>query len=546
MNNKNLLRSSGLMALGTVASRILGFVRTSLLTALLGVTASVAADTFTTANTVPNNINGLLVVGLLNAALVPQIVSSTRNSDGGQAFLDRLLTITLVGIAAITIGSLLLAPLIPRIFAGSGTWDAQAQALCIAFALWCLPQIFFYGLYATLGQVLNARGQFGAYMWAPVVNNIVAIVGLVIMLGWIGPFNAGTGNVHVPSSWTGGQIALLAGTSTLGVAAQALILLPPLVRNGFRYRPRFDWRGVGLGQAGQVVGWTFAAALLGQIGFVACVRTINAASAAGGPGQLAYSNGFLLFILPHSVVTVSLVTALFTRMSQSAKSRDLPGVRADLLVGLRITAVSSFLALAGLAAIGPDLTATLFANSRAETDAMASVAIAMMIGLVPFSIQYLGQRTYYAMSDARSPFLIQIPVVVTIVVLAMVCGQVLPPAQAVIGIGLSLSAAYLLGAVLSFWGLRRRLGDLAGQELLWLYARLILAMLPAIAAGRLTSWFVHRTLADGILPELLSLTLGGALVIGCYAAGCWVLKVTDVSDMLAPIRQKIGSRRGPR
>ncbi|MGL5828611.1 MAG: murein biosynthesis integral membrane protein MurJ [Angustibacter sp.] len=543
MNNRALFRSSGLMAMGTVASRILGFVRASLLTALLGVTASVAADTFTTANTVPTSINGILLAGLLNAVLVPQIVRSTSQADGGRAFLDRLLTIALTGGLLVTLASLFLAPAIPRVFAASGTWDADARALCVAFSLWCLPQVFFYGLYAALGQVLNARGQFGAYTWAPVVNNIVAIVGLILMLSWIGPFDAASGNLHSPADWTSGQIALLAGTATLGIAAQALILLVPLLRSGFRYKPRFDWRGVGLGTAGQVVGWTCGIAVLVQIGFIASSRVINAASAAGGPGQLAYVNGFLLFILPHSIITVSLVTALFTRMSQAAKTNDFPAVRTDLLVGIRITAVSSVLALAGLAAIGPDLTATLFANNKAETDAMAAAAIAMMLGLAPFSVQYVGQRTFYAMSNARTPFLIHLPVVGTTVVLSTLAGELLPPAHVVTGIGAGFSVSYALGAILSIRGLRRRLGDLAGRQILGLYGRLILTIIPAIAAGRLLSWLVHEFLPEGTLASVLALGLGGSAVLACFVAGCWVLRVDELREVLAPLRARGRQRR---
>jgi putative peptidoglycan lipid II flippase len=263
MTDQTLLRSSAVMAAGTFVSRGLGFVRTAMLTSLLGVSGALAADTFATANTVPNNIYNLIAGGLLNAVLVPQIVRAAAHEDGGQAFLDQLLTVALVSIGAVTVLVTALAPLVPLVFADAGTWDAATRALCVAFAFWCLPQVFFYGLYTVLGQVLNARGRFGAYMWAPVINNVVAIVGLLLMLGWIGGYRPGGvggaggpdhGNVHPPSDWTAGQIALLAGTATLGVVAQGLVLLWPLWRTGFRYRPRLRLRGVGLGSAGAVAG----------------------------------------------------------------------------------------------------------------------------------------------------------------------------------------------------------------------------------------------------------------------------------------------------
>jgi hypothetical protein len=209
VSDSTLLRSSAVMAAGTLVSRVLGFVRAILLTGLLGVTGALAADTFATANTVPNNVYNLIAGGLLNAVLVPQIARAARHDDGGQAFLDRLLTVALAALALVTVLVVALAPLVPAIF-DDGKWDAPTRALAVAFAFWCLPQVFFYGLYTVLGQVLNARGRFGAYMWAPVLNNIVAIGGIVAMYAWIGGFSRL--DPHPPSTWTTGQIALLGGT----------------------------------------------------------------------------------------------------------------------------------------------------------------------------------------------------------------------------------------------------------------------------------------------------------------------------------------------
>ena len=218
--DQSLLRSSAVMATGTFVSRLLGFVRAIALTALLGVTAALANDTFATANTVPNQVYNLIAGGLLNAVLVPQITRASRHEDGGQAFLDRLLTVALVALAAVTVLVVALAPLVPVVL-NDGSWDAPTRALAVAFAFWCLPQVFFYGLYTVLGQVLNARGRFGAYMWAPVLNNVVAIGGIIAMYVWIGGYDR-VSNPHPPSTWTPGQIALLGGTAVVTLLYVAL------------------------------------------------------------------------------------------------------------------------------------------------------------------------------------------------------------------------------------------------------------------------------------------------------------------------------------
>lgn len=541
----SLMRSTSVMAAGTFASRLLGFVRTSLLTGLLGVSGALAADTFATANTVPNQLYNLIAGGLLNAVLVPQIVRAARHEDGGQAFLDRLLTLSLLGLAAVTVVATALAPLVPVVLKPSQfSWDADTRALAVAFAFWALPQVFFYGMYTVLGQLLNARGHFGAYMWAPVANNVVAIVGLVAMFFWIGGFDRVT-NPHPPSSWTSGQIALIAGSATLGVVVQAAVLLIPLRRTGFRYRPRLGFRGVGLGSAGQVAGWTFAAALTGQLGYVVTAKAVNAAGAAGGPGQNSYGNAFLLFMLPHSLLTVSLVTALFTRMSRAAGDGDLAAVRRDVSVGLRLTGVATVLALAGMLAVGPEITATLFlGNSPADTRAIALAATAMMLGLVPFSAQYLFLRTFYACVQARTTFWIQLPVIGVIATTSYLSGRYLDPDRIVIGIGLGMALGYTVGAVASALTLHRRLGSLEGRRVLRTYVRLACAAVPAVVVGRLVSWAVHERFGTTKPAAVLVLVVGGSLVAVTYVLVCRLLRVSELTEVAEPLLRRLPRRAG--
>lgn len=539
------------MASGTLVSRVLGFGRAIMLTTLLGVNGALAQDTFTTANTVPNQIYNLIAGGLLNAVLVPQIVRATKHEDGGQAFLDRLLTLSIGGLLAVTVVVTAAAPLVPVVLGPSSgpPWSSETAALAVAFALWCLPQVFFYGLYTVLGQLLNARGHYGAYMWAPVANNVVAIGGLAMMLVWIGRYRSAEdaveagvpANLHDPATWSNGQIALLAGTATLGVVVQALVLLVPLRRMGFRYRPRFGFRGVGLGTAGRVAGWTFTSALVGQLGYVVTVKAVNSAATQGGPGQGAYSNAFLLFMLPHSLITVSLVTALFTRMSASAAERDVPALRRDLSLGLRLTGVATVLATAAMLALAPDVTRTLFVGTSDDgTRAIALATAAMVLGLVPFSAQYLFQRAFYAQEDARTPFFVQLPVVAVIASTSYLASVALSPQHVVIGVALGMAVAYAVGAVSSAVLLRRRLGRLDGTAVLRTYVRLLCAAAPAAALAWAVSRASHHALGDSWSASAVALALGGALLLAVFVGLCRVLRVTELRDVLAPVLARIG------
>ena len=167
------------MTAGTLTSRVLGLVKASLLATAIGVTA-VQADAFDIANKVPNTLYMLLAGGVVNAVLVPQIVRASKREDGGEDFTNRLLTLSFMILAAVSVLATLAAPLLVWLY--SSGWSPEQMALATAFAYWCLPQLFFYGLYTLLGQVLNAKSSFGPYMWAPVLNNIVAIGGLAVFI----------------------------------------------------------------------------------------------------------------------------------------------------------------------------------------------------------------------------------------------------------------------------------------------------------------------------------------------------------------------------
>jgi len=537
VSEQSLVRSSAVMAGGTLASRVLGVVRASMLTALLGVSGALGYDAFSTANTVPTTIYNLVAGGLLNAVLVPQIVRAARHDDGGEDFLNRLLTLALVGLVAVTGLVVALSPLVPVVFTTS-RWDSHAVALCVAFAFWCMPQVFFYGAYTMLGQVLNARGNFGPYMWAPVVNNVIAIAGIAVLLVTVG----GAGNhPRPPADWTTGQIAILGGTATLGVAAQAAVLLWPLHALGIRYRPRFGWRGVGLRSAGRVAGWTFFAALVGQLGFIVTSRVVTSAVAQGGPGKGGYDNAFLLFMLPHSLITVSLVTALFTRMSRAAAAGDTDEVRRDVSFGLRLTGVATILATGAVLVLGPDMASTLFpGNSLRDTDAIAYTTMAMILGVVPFSAQYLLQRAFYAYEDARTPFLIQLPVIATAATGSIIALHTLSPKWIVVGVGVGMSTGYALGAMISFLVLRRRIHGVEGRAILRTYSRLVVAAAIAAVPGLVVTRALHHALGEGKAVGLLSLAVGGLAMLVVYVLACHRMRVRELDELAGPLLRRMG------
>nr|WP_276610945.1 murein biosynthesis integral membrane protein MurJ [Kineococcus siccus] len=540
-----MARSSALMASGTLVSRVLGFLRVAVLGIAVGATASgVGGQVFDVANKAPNNFYILIAGGVLNAVLVPQIVKAFRLPDAGQEFVDRLITLALVLMAGATVLITLAAPLVVRLYAED--WDRDWFVLGTAMAYWCLPQVFFYGLYTVLGQVLNARGSFGPYMWAPVVNNVVAVAGLLVFLALFPG-----GDVLDADAWTPGMVALLAGSATAGVALQALVLVWPLHRAGFRYRPRFGVRGTGLGSAGRVAGWTFAGVALGQLAFVPTSKVMTSAGYAlnqageNGASGNSYTYAFLLFMLPHSLVAVSLVTALFTRLSRSAVAGDVRAVRRDFSAGARTVAAAGALATAAFVALGPSIGDVVVSGGRP----IGWVLVAMSVGLVPFSVTYLVQRVFYAYEDARTPFTVQAVVAVVTTLGNGVCWFLLEPRWQVVGVGAFMSLANVVGCVLGLTLLRRRFrgldgGGLDGHRLLRTLVRLLvvggLAALAGTGVVRLGD-----ALGEGRGTSAVVVVVGGLVVLGVFVLLCRLMRVRELEELVAPLLRRVpGLRRG--
>jgi putative peptidoglycan lipid II flippase len=469
------------MALGTILSRILGFLRAILLAAMIGVTTN-AADAFGVANQLPNNVYVIIVGGVLNAVLVPQLVKSHRNdADGGKGYVDRLLTLAITVFAGITVVATVAAPVLVHLY--THNWNNNQLALATAFAYWCLPQLFFYGLYSVLGEVLNSRSAFGPFMWAPVLNNVVSLAGMAAFVILFGLDPAGFRGVE---NWSEAQISLLAGTATLGVASQALILFVSWKRIGLNFKFNFNWRGVGLRPAVKAATWTLAMVIVTQLaGLVqSAVASLPAASREQGQAGLgvasiaAASIAWLIFMLPHSVFTVSLATAYFTRLTTHAHEEATENFKTDLGEGLRLISMVSILAATLLMVLAYPA-ARVFVGEYPATIALGNVIIALMLGLLPFSLNFFLQKAFYALEDTKTPFYTTLVQASVFTASALLIAWLAPASQVVVWLSLATTFAALIQVTLAARTLKARIGAYA----IGLWSSMFKFALAAIGAG---------------------------------------------------------------
>jgi len=537
-------RASAILASGTVVSRVLGFVRGAVLTAAIGQVGSAAGNAFGVANQLPNNIYALVAGGILSAVLVPQIVKAGLHRDGGQQFINRVVTLGIVAFAVVTVIATLLAPLLVQLYAqqsqdGGRGFSPDAIALATALAYWCLPQIFFYALYSLLSEVLNARRVFGPFTWAPVLNNVVSIAGLVVFMLLFGGADANSS----ATVWGVDRIVLLGGATTLGVVAQALVLFLFWRRAGLRFRPDFRWRGVGLGATGKAAGWLFGMVLVTQI---AGVFQSRVGSLAEGAGILTLQNAWLVFMLPHSVIAVSIATAYFTRMSGHATAGDLGAVRADLSSSLRGIGLLMVFATVTLAVVSYPFARIYEQSGFAGVQGMANVILAFLPGLILFSALFLVQRVFYALDDTRTPFLMQCLQSGLFIVGALLC-TLLPASMIGVGIAAVTSIAGSAQAVLAMVLVRRRLGGMDGRLVLIRHLQFLGLSLVSAVPGLVVLWLLGGFSAGGFAQSgaaqaLLSIAVTGLVMLLVYLGLLRLFRNPELSSAVQPLLARLRRR----
>jgi putative peptidoglycan lipid II flippase len=514
---------SAVMALGSLVSRMTGFLRTVVITAALG--STVVGNAYTTAGWFPLMVYELLLGGILTSVLVPVLVRARkRDPDRGEAYTQRLVTLAVLSLAVTTLLALALAPLL--------VWVSRTEApgLVTALSYLILPTIFFYGLSGVLTAVLNTRGHFAAPMWTPILNNLVVIgtFGLYLLLFGPEPLDART--------MTPAQVLVAGGGTLLGIAVQTGGLMPALRRVRFRHRWRFDFRALRLRELGRLGGWMVCYVAINQVSVVVVLSLVNGAGAEAG--ILIYNNVFLLMMMAHGIVGVSIIMALLPRMSAASADQRLDDLTDDLSRGSRMSAAVLAPVAAAYVALALPISVTLFQFGAFDAEASrATSPVLVMAGLalIPFSISQLVTFAFYALPDTKTPALANVGVVglrITVQVAVVAASAAFAAAGMMLGNGIS----YAVAALLLGWLLRRRVGPLGLRRIGGSLAKVVLAAAAAGLAGWAVAWLLP---SDGKLAALLQLLAGGTVLVVTYLGFAMLLRIREVSEVIGLVRDRL-------
>jgi len=546
VSDQRILASSAVMAAGTVFSRASGFIRSALLVTALG--AQIRGDLFSIANTLPNMVYILLAGGIFNAVLVPQLVRRIKaDADGGDAYASRVITLSALFLGSVTVLLVVFAPALLGIYLNDRYLEPDRVThleTIVDLTRWCLPQVFFYGMYVLVGQVLNARGRFGPMMWAPIANNILSIGMLVTYLVVWGP--VGDGAQRFEALGTSAEVLLGLG-STLGIVAQFVVLVPYLRASGFTYRPRFDFRDPELARTLSLGVWTVLFVVATQTAYLVVVYLASGGTAAGGEGTgyTVYSSSLLIMMVPHSIVTVSLATAILPRLSSYAHEGRLAELGSTVGSTLRTSLALVLPFAVVLPIVAGDVAGFAFGWGGGEDTAASFAPTLGLFGpaLAFFTVHYFMLRGFYAMEMTRLVFFIQLAVSATNILVATALVPSRPPEETAPMLVVAYLTSYAVGAVVSFVLLRRTVGGLETPQLVRFLVRMGIVLVAAGAAAWLVEWSMSG-LGDrpgplvGGLRGGLSAAAGGVVLL----AGARLLHVREVTTLVDTVAARL--RRG--
>ncbi|MCF6389822.1 murein biosynthesis integral membrane protein MurJ [Mycobacterium sp. MBM] len=526
------------MALATLVSRLTGFGRMVLLALILG---GPLLSSFTVANQLPNMIAALVLEATFTAIFVPVLTRAERDDpDGGAAFVRRLVTLATALLIVATVLSVAAAPLLVDLMLGSD--PLVNRPLTTAFAYLLLPQVVFYGLSSVYMAILNTRNVFGPPAWAPVLNNIVAILTL-------GVYVLVPGELSIdPVEMGNAKLLVLGIGTTLGVVAQAMMLLLAIRRERISLRPLWgiDDR---LKQFGMMALAMVLYVLISQIGLIVG-NQIASGAAASGPAIYNYT--WLILQLPFGIIGVTVLTVVMPRLSRNAAAGDGPAVLADLNLATRLTMLILIPIVAMMTVGGPAIGSALFAYGNfGQTDAgYLGMAITLSaFTLIPYTLVLLQLRVFYARQQPWTPIvLILVITAVKIAASVAVPHLVADPGMVAGYLGLANGLGFLAGASVGYLVLRANLNPPGGRMISLEVLRTILVTIVASMLAGLAAHIVDQLLGleslteRGGLGSLLRLLVLGIIMVPILAAVLWAAKVPDALAVVAALRRRLPGR----
>lgn len=500
----SLLKSSGVVGLMTLASRVLGFVREIAFAAAFG--AGTGMDAFLVALMIPNFGRRMFAEGAFSQAFVPVFteVRTTGTPEQARALVAVVMGTLGAVLAVITLIGCLAAPVLVWLFASGFAADADKAVLAAELLRWTFPYLMFISLTSMAGGVLNAYGRFAIPAFTPVILNLCLIATVFIDADDVRPLAlavCAAGVLQFVFQWP---------------ALRALGLLP---------WPRWGGRDP---QVRRIVGLMIPVMLGSSIAQLSLLLNSNLSThlGDGAVSWLYFANRLMEF--PLGIFTLAIGTAILPTLSAQHATGSADKFSSTLDWALRLMLVIGVPAAVGMVLLGGPLVATVYGHGAfTDTDVrMTQYALwAYGIGFIGFSLVKILVPGFYARQDTRTPmrFAVRsllIGMAASVLLFAIALWRDLPGAHVGLAVSTSLTAwinALLLLRRLRADGVYRPGPGWQRYALQLLLANALMAGIIVWASGALPGW-----LAAGVWARAGHLTVVIVAAMLGYFAVLWL------------------------
>jgi putative peptidoglycan lipid II flippase len=517
-----LARSAGLISIATLASRLLGVVRETVLAYFFG--ASAQMDAYNVAFRIPNLLRDLFAEGAMTAAFVPAFTRTLAERGRehawrlGNLVINALLIITgLLVLLGVLFAGPITAAIAPEFAAVPGKLELTTQLTRVM-----LPFLTTVAVAVAMMGMLNSLHKFFIPSLSPAMFNVATILcafALVPLLPEVG----------LPAI-----MAIAIGT-LLGGVGQIALQWPVLRRQGFRYQPIVSFRDPELVQVLRMM-------IPGTLG-VAAVNInvlVNTYLATGEPGAVSWLGyAFRLMYLPIGLFGVSIATAALPDVSRHAAAADLASIRRMVSSATRLMLMLNVPAMVGLMVLAEPVVALLYQRGEFTSSDTAATAAALMFyapGLLGYSTVKIASPTFYALRDSRTPVLISLVSVAINLGLNLMLVQVMGYR----GLALGTAIAALFNALALLWFLRGRIGGLDERRTLVSLIKILAAsaVMGAVALGT-SRWLAGAAPGDAEL--LKAVRVFGSIFAGvvALAVSARALQIPEFNDATARILRRV-------
>lgn len=510
-------RSASIVAIAFVVSRVLGLGREVVLAHLFG--TGNESDAYVSAFRIPDFLFLVAMSGAFGAAFIPIFGGFLARGERDRAWRLASAVITITGLVSIALALVIFVfarPIMTHLVAPDLQGDYQDIAVRTMRILLVSNILLGFGIAAK--GILEAQDMFTLPAVAPLLYSLATILGALIL----GP------RYGVPGVAVG---------VVVGAVCHVGIQIPGLIATGMRFTPLMSGSVAGLTDVVSLLGPRVVGQAAFQINFI----VVNYLANGEGPGKAtALNQAWMLMMLPHGVLALSISTVVFPAMSRQFELGQTEELRSTFMRALAPLLFLIFPASIGLFEFRTSIIQTVFQSGafNAQSTSLVSAPLAFLaLGLSWYALVEVLARIYYAMQDTKTPVIAGIAIIVINIVLSAILVRHVGYA----GLGMSLSISTGIEAAILMVVLRRRLGGFEATFGSWLARVLVATAVMAVVAELMRSHLEDATRA-GAGPRLVQLVLLGysiGVVALAYLVAAYYLRLPEVGLLTRKVEARI-------